>query len=234
MKYQGFVALTITAALFYQTPGGPGSVVPMSGVRVGTVKAAEIKLGSLLEQLSENTNVAFCVESRGEAEATSLGSIYVDLNVAPEEDLGTVLVQLQQKYPAIKWRLNQGTVVISSAGIKDDPLDLPVQPFSFQGTIGDLVRELNAKVPGLLANTLEISGMYDRRATYSLKFNTEITVREFLGALTRDYGIRWTAIIRADGMRVQIPNAENGKPTETRSGRVTLVFSQGRIPQLVR
>ncbi|MBZ5521395.1 MAG: hypothetical protein LAP21_03960 [Acidobacteriia bacterium] len=235
MSYRVTAAtITLVLAIGAQSQGDRPAIVPINAVRVGHVKSGSVALQDFINQMSANTHVAFCIENRGNAMRTTLGSLSVNLNVGPNDDLRAVLTRLEQTLPVVKWTTEAGIVVISSNDIKDDPLDAVIKPSTFEGTVRDFVAFLNSQAPGLMADTLEISGMYDRKAVYRLDFKSEVRVREALSALTRDYGVRWNATIRDEGALVQVPGGTDGKPTEVRTGRVTLMFSRGPVPLLVR
>jgi len=228
--------LALVLANGSQLQHNQAAIMPVTAVRVGPVNARDVSLGNLIDQLSENTHVAFCIENRDNANRmrSTLGSLSINLNIDPVEDLQAVLSRLERTYPVVQWSVSAGVIVIGSRDIKNDPLEMVIKASAFQGTVGQFVAYLNSKTPGLMADTLEISGMYDRNAVYALEFKSDVTVREALSALTREYGIRWTATIRDEGTVVQIPDAADGKSTEVRTGRVTLMFSRGSAPQRVR
>jgi hypothetical protein len=206
----------------------------IKAVRVGSINVVRMSLTDFMNKLSEGTHVAFCSESRGDNNANALSSLSLTLNVNPDDDLQTVLDRFRQSYPAVTWSIQGGIILIGSADIHDDPLDRAVKPFSFRGTVGEFVEYLNANVAGLMADTIEVSGMYDRSAVYNISSNSEKTVKEILSVLTRDFGIRWSATVRDQGDILKIPGGPNGASMESRTGRVTLVFSRGPVPELVK
>jgi len=236
MVLKAFAKMTILtiAMIVSQSSESQRAVVPLNSVRVGAVAARNSSLSHLFSQLSENTNIAFCFENRKSDKTDTLGSLSINLSINPDEDLQTVLIRLARNYPVVAWRIEAGTIVIKSTGIKDDPLDAMIKPFSFKGTVKEFVEYLNSRVPGLLAGVLSISSAYDSKAVYALDFKSDISVGGALSTLTREYGIRWGADIRDEGILVQIPGGAEGKTDQARTGRVTLMFSRGSIPQLVR
>jgi hypothetical protein len=206
----------------------------LEDVKVGELQVNDVLLSEFLLKLSDNTKIAFCVENRKDETVDSLGGLRLNLEIRSADDVQTVLQRIHAKYPIVRWRIEEGIVVISAADIQSDPLNGMLGPFSISATVGELVRYLNFHVTGLLADTLEVAGMYPTKTAYSLMFDSDAKASQVLSRLTRDSGIRWYASIRDHGMSLEIPDGPNGQPVKTTTGRVSLMFGRGPIPLLVR
>lgn len=219
-----------------QVPLASRTIASLDTVKVGDIQATNVLLSDFLTKLSENTKIAFCWENRYDQRASvdTLGHLQIDLETKPTDDVQTVLQRIQSRYPLVRWRIEEGIVVISATDINPVPLDGIVRPFTISATVHDIVWYLDTHVPGLLADTTYISGMYPSKAAYSLEFDADTTASRVLSRLTRDYGIRWYASVRDHGQALEIPGGPNGQPTKTTTGRVTLMFHQGPTPQLVK
>lgn len=210
------------------------SPLELDAVHVAPAQVVNTPLNVFLSRLSAETNIGFCAESREVNGNSTLGNFNINLPLYADDTLKTVLDRLHRSYPAVAWSIQSGAVIISSKDIKDNPLDLPLKPFSFKGTLHEFVLYLDSMVPGLMMDSVEMSGMYDRSAVYKLQTSSKMRVKEALGLITSTYGVRWNAVIRDEGILLEIPGGPDGKNTRASAGRVTVVFARGPIPQKVQ
>jgi hypothetical protein len=163
---------------------------------VGAFDARNVSINRFLADLSERTNVLFCVEeTSSESQVLEAG---VTLSVEENEPLNHVLDRLQQQHPEIKWSIESNVIVIPTLAaqeLKDNPLNMKIHSFEFKGSIRELISYLNAKAPGFWASTWTDTPII-YRGNYDLRVDSDVTVREVLCALSRDYGILWYAEIR--------------------------------------
>jgi hypothetical protein len=181
--------------------GGHASELPqrpahrISDIKVSAFEARNVSINKFLEDLSTRTNILFCVEeTSSESHVLEAG---VTLDVGESESLKDVLDRLHRQHPEIRWSIESNVIVIQTSAaqeLKDNPLSMKIDSVQFKGSIGELISYLNAKAPGLWASIwTDTPGIY--RGNYDLRFDSDVTVREVLCALSRDYGIRWYAEI---------------------------------------
>jgi hypothetical protein len=234
-----FLTITLFCPLLppQDVPESPAKLVRLDTVKVGEIQANNLPLSEFLAKLSNNTKVAFCWENRYDEKvpADTLGGLRINIEIRPTDDVQTVLQRIQDAYPLVKWRIEEGIVVISAADIVPVPLSATVKPFAINGTVNDVLWYLNTHVPGLLADTIYVSGNYSRKEKYALAFSSDTTASQVLSRLTRDYGIRWYASVRDHGQALEMRDGPNGTVLQTgTTGRVTLMFHQGSVPLLVK
>jgi hypothetical protein len=240
-RHKLLCALAILMAFSHLVPAQDMSqavrtVKELSQVSVGEIQAANVLLSEFLNELSENTGIAFCWENRYDnaTPADTLGTLRISLAIAPTDNVQRILQRIQDSYPVVRWRIEEGIVVISAADIDPVPLNGVLKPFRISATVHDIVLYFDTHVPGLLADTTYISGMYPSKEAYSLKFDEGPTASQVLSRLTRDHGIRWYASVGDHSQALEIPDGPNGQATKTTTGRVTLTFHQGPVPLLVK
>ncbi len=184
----------ILAGLLCSTHGGQAHRI--GDIKVGAFEARNLSINQFLADLSRRTDVLFCVEEIS-SESHALEAD-VTLSVKENEHLNDVLDRLQQQHPEIRWSIETNVIVVqtlASQELKDNPLNMKIHSFEFKGSITELISYLNAKAPGLWASTwTDTPSVY--RGNYDLKFDSDVTVRQVLCELSRDYGIRWYAEIR--------------------------------------
>jgi hypothetical protein len=186
-----FIAVTISAAQPSQRPAHR-----IGDVKVGAFDARNVSIDQFVADLSRRTNILFCVEeTRSDSQVLEAG---VTLSVEENEPLNHVLDHLQLQHPEIRWSIESGVIVIQTLAaqeLKDNPLNMKIHSFEFKGSITELISYLNAKAPGLWAPIWTDTPII-YRGNYTLRADSDVTVREVLCVLGRDYGIRWYAEIR--------------------------------------
>lgn len=70
-------------------------------------------------------------------------------------------------------------------------------------------------------------------STYDMNFESEVTVRGVLSALTREYGIQWHAMIRPQAGHSVLRIQGDGRNIDV-FRRVDLTLNRGPLPKLVR
>jgi hypothetical protein len=218
-----FMAVTISASEMSQPQAHR-----IGDIKVGAFDANNLSINQFLADLSRRTNILFCVEeTSSESHVLEAG---VTLYVEDNERLKDVLDRLQRQHPEIRWSIESNVIVIQTLAaqeLKDNPLNMKIHSFEFKGSITEVISYLNAKAPGMWASIwTDTPGIY--RGNYDLRFDSDVTVREILCALTRDYGIRWYAEIRPPLER----NSSAGSGIKLLV-RVHLGLLQQRVPESV-
>jgi hypothetical protein len=159
-------------------------------------KAEDVHIRELVEDISAQSKVCICTEDFAKTNRSVLDKLLVTLPTRRPTNLQSLLNTLTNRYPVLSWVCVEGIIIIRPAALtqyRENPLQIPLAQFQFEGSILDLEGCFATKIPGLLYAWGGNGGKV--RKDYKLKFKDSTTMEQVLARLSRQYGNQWNVTI---------------------------------------